>query len=255
MRENPGCWCFVSRATRKSERNYLPFELEALAVLYAIEKFRPYLYGTKFTLLTDHKALLNLKKTNLSANRRKNLRWLQILAEYDFDVVHIKGSENKVADALSRYPAVQHGARVLWIGSTYPTNTGYVPPHKRQNILHRYHELAGHFAVNETVSNILKHHWWPTLRRDVKDHVSSCEACQRIRPYGPRSKKGGKLHPIQNQYDSIFQCVGMDMVELRKSPSGNRYALILCDYFSKWIDIIPMKRATVLDVLGEHWHC
>ncbi len=114
--------------------------------------------------------------------------------------------------------------------------------------MQRYHDNAGHFALRETLNNIKRHHWWDGMAKDVEAYVKGCEVCQKIRPWGPRSKRHGHFHSIQEQYNGIFQCVGMDMIELKRTPSGNRYALVLCDYFSKWIDVIPMKKATAHEV-------
>ena len=63
--------------------------------------WRHHLIGRKFTLMTDNKGLKYLlDQPNLNA--RQASRWIDFLSEYDFEIQHIKGKENKVADALSR---------------------------------------------------------------------------------------------------------------------------------------------------------
>ena len=64
--------------------------------------------GKKFELRTDHDGLKYLfEQPNLNARQR---RWMDLLCEYDFDIKHIKGKENKVVDALSRKIHVMHVA-------------------------------------------------------------------------------------------------------------------------------------------------
>lgn len=90
---------FASRTLNKHEINYSTTEKEALAIMWAVEKFKPYLYGNKFTLITDHKPLTFIKN---SVKNQKIIRWRLDLENYDYDVVYKTGKTNVVADALSR---------------------------------------------------------------------------------------------------------------------------------------------------------
>lgn len=90
---------FASHTLNKHEINYSTTEKEALAIIWAVEKFRPYLYGNKFTLVTDHKPLIFIKNSN---KNKKIIRWRLDLENYDYDVVYKTGKTNVVADALSR---------------------------------------------------------------------------------------------------------------------------------------------------------
>jgi len=91
---------FASRALTSAERNYAPTEGECLAVKWAVDKFRYYLHGRRFTLRTDHQALKWLDSARFS--NAKLERWALALQEYDFTVEYIKGETNVVADHLSR---------------------------------------------------------------------------------------------------------------------------------------------------------
>lgn len=91
---------YASRALSETEAQYSVYELEALAVLYALEKFRFYLEHRRFKLETDNQAL-----SWVLARPRKTgrvARWAVRISAFQFDIVHIKGSQNQVADALSR---------------------------------------------------------------------------------------------------------------------------------------------------------
>ena len=81
------------------EKNYATYDLE-LAVIHALKMWCHHLIGRKFILMTDNKGLKYLfDQPNLNARKA---RWQAFLSEYDFEIQHIKGKENKVANALSR---------------------------------------------------------------------------------------------------------------------------------------------------------
>lgn len=92
--------CYLSRSLNRNERKYTTTEKECLAVLFAIEKLRPYIEGTKFTIITDHYSLKWLNSIKDPVGRIA--RWAVRLQQYDFEVVHRKGKENVVPDTLSR---------------------------------------------------------------------------------------------------------------------------------------------------------
>jgi hypothetical protein len=85
---------------KEHEKNYATHDLELAAIVHALRKWRHYLMGKKFELRTDHNGLKYLFDQP-TLNARK-IRWLEFLCEYDFDIKHIKGKENKVVDALNR---------------------------------------------------------------------------------------------------------------------------------------------------------
>ena len=78
---------------------------ELIALTQSITKWNHYLYGRKFTIHTDALNIVHLfKRTKAkSTNNQMHYQWVVLLNEYDFDVVHIKGIDNKIADYLSRY--------------------------------------------------------------------------------------------------------------------------------------------------------
>lgn len=93
---------FTSRTFKGAELNYHTTEKELLSILHCLNKFRIYLMGRKFTIITDNKALTFLNKCYLSSSRMT--RWILAIQEFDFTVQHCKGRDNVVADVLSRYP-------------------------------------------------------------------------------------------------------------------------------------------------------
>ena len=100
---------FASRFLNYHESRYSTNELELLAVVWSLEHFKHYLYGTKFTLQTDHRALL----TALNENRGNKTyqsrltRCVDRLLPFDFNLEHIPGKNMGFADYLSRHPKQQ----------------------------------------------------------------------------------------------------------------------------------------------------
>nr|GFA71638.1 reverse transcriptase domain-containing protein [Tanacetum cinerariifolium]GFB02098.1 reverse transcriptase domain-containing protein [Tanacetum cinerariifolium] len=82
------------------EKNYMTYDLELGAVVFALKIWRHYLYGTNYTVFTDHKSLQHiLDQKELNMRQR---RWLELLSDYDCDIHYHPEKANVVADALSR---------------------------------------------------------------------------------------------------------------------------------------------------------
>jgi hypothetical protein len=84
---------------KEHERNYATHDMELAKSVHALKMWRNYLMGRKFELSTDHSGLKYLFG-HPTLNSRQ-VRWLEFLSEYDFDIKHINGKENKVVDALN----------------------------------------------------------------------------------------------------------------------------------------------------------
>lgn len=90
----------ASRALHKSEKTYFTLEKECLAVIWALEHFRPYVEGLHVTVYSDHSSLRWLMSRPNPSGRLA--RWSLRLQDFDFSIVHKPGKHNKVPDALSR---------------------------------------------------------------------------------------------------------------------------------------------------------
>ncbi|KAJ8028019.1 hypothetical protein HOLleu_30140 [Holothuria leucospilota] len=93
---------YASRTLSRAESKYSVTRKELLAVVTFIKHFRPYLCGKRFTLRTDHGSLRWL--FNFKQPEGQIARWLEVLASYDFDIVHRPGRKHVNADSLSRDP-------------------------------------------------------------------------------------------------------------------------------------------------------
>lgn len=106
---------FALRMLTPTERKYSTVEKEAFTCVWAVEKWRTYLWGRKFTLRTDHQALTTLLLTKGTDRAGMRIaRWSAHLLCFTYDVVYRADSLNHTADCLSRLPlraAVAH-----WVG-------------------------------------------------------------------------------------------------------------------------------------------
>ena len=91
---------YLSHQLNETQQRWPVIEKEAYAIVYAIQKFRPYLLGCKFTVMTDHKPLKHLFTSEMRNARVQ--RWAIMLDEYGCDIQYVSGSKNVVADMLSR---------------------------------------------------------------------------------------------------------------------------------------------------------
>jgi hypothetical protein len=92
----------ASRVLNPAERKYSTCEQELLAIVYSLEKFRIFIYGHKIKIHSDNKALSFLNRCVITSNRIS--RWILAIQEYDLEIIHIKGTQNYLADILSRNP-------------------------------------------------------------------------------------------------------------------------------------------------------
>lgn len=101
---------YASRSLNKHEKGYGQLDKEALAIMFGLKRFRMYLYGRHFEILTDHKPLERIlgPKTTIPVLATQRLqRWALLLTSFDYDIKFIPSKANVLADALSRLPLLK----------------------------------------------------------------------------------------------------------------------------------------------------
>ena len=90
---------YASKVLNDAQMNYATTEKEMLAIVYALEKFRSHLVGSKVVIFTDHVAIRHL--LTKADSKPRLIRWVLLLQKFDIVIKDKKGSENVVADHLS----------------------------------------------------------------------------------------------------------------------------------------------------------
>ena len=135
---SPRIVSLISRVLKKYERNYTVTEKELLAIVYSVLRFRYYLVGTSFDIITDHKSLTFLLTSRFNSARL--MRWILYLQEYNFEVQYCKGSDNIVADFFSRNllgECTENNSNyLLWsCAEIIPTRNGFVQETTNINLI------------------------------------------------------------------------------------------------------------------------
>nr|GEZ30873.1 reverse transcriptase domain-containing protein [Tanacetum cinerariifolium] len=225
-------------------------------VMYAFEKFRPYLVLSKSIVYTDHSALMYLLSKKDAKPRL--ILWVLLLQEFDIIIRDKKRMKNLAADHLSR---LENPHKDMFenkdINENFPLETlgkisnGSTPwcVHGKEayDILKACHEgpTGGHHGANFTAKKVFDAcFFWHTIYKDAHDLVKSCDSCQR---QGKTSQKDEMpLNVIQ--VCKIFDVWGIDFIGPFPSLRGNRYILVAVDYLSKCVEAkaLPTNDARVV---------
>ncbi|XP_057417391.1 uncharacterized protein LOC130711664 [Lotus japonicus] len=106
---------YASRTLDSAQANYTTTEKELLAIVFALDKFRSYLLGSRIIVYTDHAALKFLLKK--AESKPRLIRWMLLLQEFDLEIRDRSGAQNLVADHLSR---IERDADTLPIRDDFP---------------------------------------------------------------------------------------------------------------------------------------
>lgn len=278
---------YFSRKLTMSQRSWKAAEKEGVAALEAIEKFRPYVEGARFTLITDSSALSFIMNSKWKPSSKLS-RWSMLLQQYDMFIKHRKGAENVVPDALSRAVEAIDLSKDNWYSSLYkkvlefpddfpdfkieedklykfvasPTDAmDYcfewklcLPEDMRQDVLKQEHDQALHPGYEKTIHRLKVRYFWPRMAIQAKKYIQSCSVCRQCKPSTmPTAPAMGK----QRLTNKPFQILALDFIQnLPRSRSGKSHLLVLMDLFSKWTLLIPVRKIEskqVCQIVEDCW--
>jgi transposase InsO family protein len=212
---------FISKSLTPTQRNYSVSDREMLAVYYCIKKAHHLLSGRRFTVFTDHRALVTLKDSFSPRIQRLKIA----LSEYDFDFEYIKGDQNTAADALSRLCVLTSDDKEA------------INKDRQAKILDFHSAKFGHLGVQATIQKMRDSGLdWPGLTTDVARVIAACPSCRRV-------KAAKTLHGFRFQLDAEkpWDEWAVDaMGPLEADRDGYKYILATVDACTRWVNLVPL---------------
>lgn len=282
---------YFSHRTTPAESRYHSYELECLAVIYAVKRFHVYLLGIKFKIVTDCDSFrLTLSKQTINP---RIARWAMFLQQYDYEIIHRPGKRMEHVDALSRCSSIlilegNTFEQVLSLKQNqdqeickirdklersedklYELRDGlvyrkinkhrllfYVPEVMENNVIRTCHDDLGHVGIKKVITNIMQVYWFPKMQEKVKNYIANCLKC--IEFSTPSGKSEGYLYSIPKG-NLPFQTYHIDHYgPLEKTGKGHKYILSIIDAFTKFSRLYPCKSTTSAEAvkhLKEHFRC
>lgn len=265
---------YFSKRTTDAESRFHSFELETLAIVNALNRFRIYLEGITFTIVTDCNSLaLTLKKKHINP---RIARWALELENYHYEIVHRGNERMRHVDALSRNMEIavvesnsfeqvlaveqgrdshiselrsqleiqEHSSFELSEGLVYRKSEDdkllfYVPECLEDNVIRSCHDQMGHFGVDKVQNLIKKVYWFPKMKEKIKSFIQKCLICIQFSPNS--GKVEGDLHNIPKG-KLPFETIHIDHLgPLETSKQKHKHILVVVDGFTKFIRLFPVR--------------
>ncbi len=218
---------FLSQTLTNSQLNWSTFEKEAYAIFYAFQELEYLLNDRYFTLRTDHANLTYIR----DSGSEKVRRWKLYIQEYNFDIEHIPGEKNIVADALTRLveepPLPDH--------LLYLAQDSVIPPPTYRAIGKCHNSTVGHHGVQRTLAKLKAMNYnIKYLPEFVRLFVQRCPACQKMSQIKPVIE----TIPFTTAAYAPMHRLNMDTIgPLPESVNGHKFILVIIDCFSRWVEL------------------
>jgi transposase InsO family protein len=247
---------FVSKALNKQQLNWSTPEKEAFAIVYAVTKLERYLRDRHFTIQTDHKNLIYIN----SVTNQKVYRWRLLLQEFDYDIMYIKGSNNEVADCLSRIPETEVVEEDVALAEKDVTKELImvlreqpIPEGIYGQLADVHNAINGHHGLEKTyrrVQMLRQRLKQPTKIRGLRTYcqmfIKQCPVCQKMKELKPliesRRFVTSALAPME--------VLNIDSITALPEDTQFKYTCILTvvDKFTRWVELYPMQTTSAAEV-------
>ena len=228
---------FISKALSPAASRWSTMEIELYAIYYSIITLESRLLGHHFHLLTDHRNLTFLARSPTPKISRWNLR----LQEYSFDVIHVPGADNVVADALSRNPLPLDEASIAT-----PSSVMALTADDKTTIAAMHNAHVGHCGVQETMRRLRSANITHIAQHTVAEYIAACGPCQKIR-HASATVATPYTSPVYEPFESII----IDrMGPFPVDAQGNQYILVVMCAFLRFVLLFPVRTAEATEVAG-----
>lgn len=276
---------YFSKRTSPTESKYHSYELEMMCIVNSLKRFRVYLQGLEFKIITDCNSIkLALQKKEIN---NRILRWSLELQNYSYTIEHRSNKQMTHADCLSRNSILiledntfernlsikqDQDKEISQIRDSLENSESkffeirnglvyrkfekkllfYVPETMEASVIKTYHDEIGHVGENKTCELIMRTYWFPHLKQKIKNYISNCLKCI---SYSPASgKPEGYLNSIPKG-NLPFQTIHIDHYgPLEKTRYKHKYILVTIDAFTKFVKLFPCNSTDTKTVV-KHLNC
>ncbi|KAI2664186.1 Retrovirus-related Pol polyprotein [Labeo rohita] len=268
---------YASRTLNQAEKNYSTTEQECLAVKPNTRLIRWALRLQEFNFTVEYRkgkyntipdalsrAPLDIQESGiltcsavLSSKSKSEKTEPLPLQITDYDIWKAQQTDS---DIQNLYEQIVESGEITVNGTTkftiledkvyrvvqFPHRTVYqvyIPKALRFQLLQTLHEdpLAGHLGQFKTCKRLQALVYWPNLNQTVKEFVQNCHTCQLYKP--ECRKLPGSLQ--QTIVQRPWEMLGMDLMgPFPRSSSGNVFMLVFVDYYSRWVELFSLRKAT-----------
>ena len=169
----------------------------------------------------------------------------------------IKHENNVIKSLWSQFNALEVRDGLLcrrWKDNKEVSYQIVIPLSERREILQECHDArtSGHLGISKTLARVREKFYWTGLQSDVRNYVTGCSHCQKR-----KIRSAGKSYMQIDQTGYPLERVATDIMgPLPESEDGNKYIVVVSDYFTKWTEAYPLKNMeaqTVAEVLVEQF--